>query len=177
MLTPPEIVAETSSASAQKFLGLALPPDLNVLLATQALTEILPITPLAITPVPDSAAVVMGVYNWRGEVLWLVDLGYLLDQTPLFQQRYRQIGYSVIVIQFQNHALGLVVDQIGEIQTIAATDIILADLPLEMAIGPIAAVSQGRYQGPDRTQYSILDVDAVIDLIMQSIHSTRDSHL
>jgi positive phototaxis protein PixI len=173
MLTTPEIVAETPSASVQKFLGLHLPPDLNVLLPTPALTEILPITPLEITPVPESAAIVVGVYNWRGEVLWLVDLGYLFDQTPLFQQRYRQIGYSVIVIQFQNHALGLVVNQIGEIQTIAATDMIPADitpLPLETPIVPIAAVFQGRYQSPDRTQYWILDVDAIIDLIMQSIH-------
>jgi positive phototaxis protein PixI len=155
--------------AANKLLSLHLPLQLLVAIATQQLTEILPITPLDITPVPESPDSVMGVYNWRGEVLWLVDLGFLMGQTPLFHQRHHQLGYSVIVIQFQCHALGLVVNDIGEIQTMPSTAI---TPPLvDATIATIAAMFQGCYQTDDGLTRWILDVDAIIDRIAQWVHS------
>lgn len=154
-----------SLESAQKFLGLHLPPALNILLSTQQLTEILPITPLEITPVAESPDPIMGVYNWRGEVLWLVDLGCLLGQTPLFQQRCHQFGFSIIVVQFQSHALGLVVDQIGEVQTIPPNRI--APPKPDSTIDAIAPMFQGCYQSDASQHHWILDIDAVIEQITQ----------
>jgi positive phototaxis protein PixI len=166
-VSPPTISRESTVRAleaSQKFLSLHLPPQLDVVLSTQQLSEILPLTAADITPIPESATPVMGVYNWRGDVLWLLDLGYLLEQTPLFQQGYQQLGYSVIVIQFQQHAIGLVVNKIGEIQNIAATDI---DFSPQRS--PIPGLSQGCYTSEDQQQHWVLDVDALLERVAQSL--------
>jgi positive phototaxis protein PixI len=155
-------VHSDDDSAVYKLLSLYLPPHRQVLLSTQHLTEILPITPLDITPVPESSDPVMGVYNWRGEVLWLVDLGYLLAQTPLFQQGCDRSGYSVIVIQFQGHSLGLVVNNVGEMQTIPT-----AAITPPQTDAATTAIFQGCYQTNDGQIRWILDIDVVIDRIAQ----------
>ncbi len=51
-----------------------------------------------IVPIPHMPPWVMGVHNWRGEILWMVDLGHLLGLTPLYQHATTHSTYTAIVI-------------------------------------------------------------------------------
>jgi positive phototaxis protein PixI len=68
----------------------------------------------------------MGVYNWRGEILWMVDLGHLLGFTPWHQEANSASSYTAVVIQARSNQetstntnsqmLGVVVNRVEDIE-------------------------------------------------------------
>jgi positive phototaxis protein PixI len=83
-----------------------------------------------IVPMPHLPPAIMGVYNWRGEILWIVDFAMLLGETSS-PQRYRSLQPTIIIAsgnsevksdqiatakQRQTHSIGLIVDRIEEIE-------------------------------------------------------------
>ena len=87
------------------------------------LSEILEVKHLAledILPVPNMPSCVSGVCSWQGETLWLVDLNNMVGDRPLLQQSISQqslpiASFTVIVIQTQWKSLGLVVEQVSDV--------------------------------------------------------------
>jgi chemotaxis signal transduction protein len=93
---------------------------------TEQETALLPLSPvkqvvkvpvLEILPVPHMPNCVLGIYNWRGEMLWLVDLAQQLGfPSPFINLRTSEV-VSTIMIQVDRIVLGLVVPQIVDIET------------------------------------------------------------
>ncbi len=110
----------------EQFLRLHLVPDTTVMLPVAQLSEVLTIPLQQIIPIPHMPAWVMGVYNWRGEILWMVDLGHLLGLTPWHQQILTTSTYRAVVLRsagdrspatkMRSQMLGLVVNQVEEIE-------------------------------------------------------------
>lgn len=92
----PLIAAEAEAG--QQFLRVHLLPDTTAILPVQQMTEVLTIPIASVVPIPQMPAWVMGVYNWRGEILWMVDLGQLVGLTPLHQQTTSRSNYTAVVI-------------------------------------------------------------------------------
>jgi positive phototaxis protein PixI len=81
-----------------------------------------------VVPIPHLPTAVMGVYNWRGEVLWIVDLAVLLDLTPdrvdavdRHRSLYRTLHPTISISSAVDNAgeyrtIGLVVDEIADIE-------------------------------------------------------------
>jgi positive phototaxis protein PixI len=159
-MTP--LVSSTPDIETQQFLSFWVPPGIQAMLPTHQLTEILSLSPNQIVPIPDVPPQVMGVCNLRGDVLWLVDLGYVLGQTPLFQQGYRHINFSVIVIRQQDCTLGLVVHQIGEMLWYKSSEIYpIAATPDAPKLSPCL---QGCWLTPQGKTLWFLDCEALITL-------------
>lgn len=85
-----------------------------VLVPLDSLVEVLPLT--QVVPMPGMPDPVVGICNWRGEVVWLVDVNVLLDRDPLYQNP--QSAYTAVILDFADQPLGLVAHQVGQIQTI-----------------------------------------------------------
>jgi positive phototaxis protein PixI len=111
-LSPPS-TTERLHEQSQRYLSVYLPGHHQALLPTDSLIEVLTFAPAQIISIPDTPAQVMGVCNWRGEVLWLVDAGHLLADTPSFRETNYQTKFNVVVLKRQNRALGLVVERVG----------------------------------------------------------------
>ena len=122
---------EQTVISAQQFLRFHLVPDTTAILPVQQITEVLTMAVSAVLPIPHMPAWVMGVYNWRGEILWMVDLGHLVGLTPLYQQANSRSTYTTIVIhssqqvpgrqpagspQTGSKTLGLLVNRVEDIE-------------------------------------------------------------
>lgn len=93
--------AEAGAKEQQQYLRFHLAPDLNAALPVEQMTEVFTVSTTKVVPIPHMPAWVIGVYNWRGEILWLVDLGYLLGGTPLYQQASSRSLYTAIIINSQ----------------------------------------------------------------------------
>jgi positive phototaxis protein PixI len=116
----------TSSNASEQFLRFHLLPSTTALLPVEQLTEVLTIPNGQIVPIFHMPAWVMGVYNWRGEILWMVDLGHLFGLTPWHQQPLSASAYTAVVLQVrsnqatpanvQNQILGLVVNRVEDIE-------------------------------------------------------------
>jgi positive phototaxis protein PixI len=117
----------TSSRESEQFLRFHLVPDTTALLPIQQVTEVLTIPRGQIVPIFQMPAWVMGVYNWRGEILWIVDLGHLVGLTPWYEQAISASAYKAVVLQARSNQaaatnvksqmLGLVVNRIEDIES------------------------------------------------------------
>jgi positive phototaxis protein PixI len=144
---------------AEQFLSFDLTSTIQAMLPTQQLTEILNLSLNQIVPIPDTAAQVMGVCNWRGEVLWLVDLGYLLGSEPLFN--HRRSNCKAIVVQYQGHTLGLVVNQVKQM---IWCDLAQVQTMPETPFTPeLATCLQGYWLTPQNETLLVLDSDVIVD--------------
>ena len=75
-----------SELEKKQFLRFFLHPDTNLMLPIKQITEVLKIQFGQIVPIPQMPAWVMGVYNWRGNILWMIDLGHLVGLNSWYQQ-------------------------------------------------------------------------------------------
>ncbi len=116
--------------SQEQFLRFCLLPETMMMLPVSQLTEVLTIPSGQIIPIPHMPPWVMGVYNWRGEILWMVDLGHLLGFTPWHQQAFNKGNYRAIVLhpsnqttKARNQMLGLVVSRVEDMEWCNPEDI------------------------------------------------------
>ncbi|PIG95327.1 chemotaxis protein CheW [Gloeocapsopsis sp. IPPAS B-1203] len=125
--TTPSISTEQTGVT-QQFLRLHLIPDTTALLAVNQISEVLTIPMTQVVPIPHMPAWVLGVYNWRGDILWIIDLGHLLGLTPLSQHTTNSSTYTAVVIRdAQQHratlgqntsdkVLGLLVNRVEDLE-------------------------------------------------------------
>ena len=116
----------------QKFLRFHFSPNSTALLSLSKIKEVLNIPSVKVHPVPHAADCLLGIYDYRGEILWLSDLGQQLGLTPSIDSvdfNNSALGYAatginsgstntltVIVIQNQEKSLGIVVPKVIDIE-------------------------------------------------------------
>ncbi|MDJ0569427.1 MAG: chemotaxis protein CheW [Pleurocapsa sp. MO_192.B19] len=114
---PPSAPKSAPKVGAQ-FLRLNLVSETIALLPTEKVTQVLTIPIDRVVPMPHMAPWVIGAYNHRGEILWLVDIGHLIDLQPISQQASSLSSYTTIVLQVDSEnstsqLLGLVVNGVN----------------------------------------------------------------
>ncbi|MDV2995919.1 MAG: hypothetical protein N4J56_005573 [Chroococcidiopsis sp. SAG 2025] len=117
-------LAKTSSSrldgvapsSQEKFLRCRLGSQDSGLLALIHVAEVIQIVLAEILPVPAMPECILGICNWRGKMLWLVDLNLLLDYPPLIASEIASVPLRAIVMQIEGQSMGLVVSQVQDIE-------------------------------------------------------------
>ena len=102
--------------SRQKFLRFSLGPQDSGLLPLEQISEVLSIAVADILPVPEMPSCVLGIYNWRGKMLWLIDLANFADHSLLSDQGRGLESLRAMVIQIEGQYMGLVVQCINDIE-------------------------------------------------------------
>jgi positive phototaxis protein PixI len=100
----------------EKFLRFRMSRDQSLLIAVEDILGVRTISVSEILPVPHMNACVLGIYNWRGEALWLVDLIQQMGVGTLPEQVQRFSSLMTIVVQHRKKSLGLVVPEVHEIE-------------------------------------------------------------
>jgi positive phototaxis protein PixI len=108
--------AEEKTPEMQRFLRFQLGGEVIALLATEGVLQVVQIKMEDILPVPQMPACVMGVYNWRGELLWLVDFQHLVGLQPLLSESASLTNCMTLVVKLNNKLMGLVVDKVEDIE-------------------------------------------------------------
>ncbi len=106
----------SSLKQVRKFLQFQLSQTDYALLEAELVTEIITISPTEILPVPQMIYSILGIYSWRSEMLWIVDLANLVGYPPALEKAEVDLEhFIVLVIQFQGQALGLIVPKVDNI--------------------------------------------------------------
>lgn len=167
-----ELIAEREGSVIEpekQFIQLALKTETPILLSVLNLVEILTIPVNQIVPIFQLPAWVMGVYNWRGDILWMVDLNHLMGLSPWYQQKNYPSKHTVIVLKPQakqnlpevgEPMVGLVVNQVDDM-VICEPELIqaIADLKLPETI---QSFLEGCWTGEDGKAYWILAGEAIL---------------
>lgn len=179
----PELFAHPSelarTAVGNEFLRLRLTPQIPVLLPIQQLTEVLNVSENEIMPISDLPAWVMGVHNWRGEILWMVDLGHLCGLAPWYQQPMSRTVHPAVVLNGNysdnltksdfKGAVGIVVRQIEEIESFNPKLVqpSLPDSLLPEMAALLAPFATGYWQKSEHEVLTILDAITILNAMSQ----------
>ncbi|MDJ0730859.1 MAG: chemotaxis protein CheW [Crocosphaera sp.] len=154
----------------EQFLRFRLVPDTSLLLPVSQLTEVITIPLGQIVPIPQMPSWVMGVYNWRGEILWIIDLGELLGLTPWYQQPQVTPIYRTIVLhsgttsqrvpKAHRQHLGAVVSGVDDIAWCNPNDI--QSPPQSAATSRLAPFLRGYWLPPRQEMFIVLDGEAIL---------------
>lgn len=144
-----------------QFLSFYLTPENKAILPTANLVEVFSIDPGLIVPIPDMAPGVMGVSNWRGQVLWLVDLAYLLGLGAMFDRDLHYPKHNVLIVRTQGKILGLAVNQVGNLMRCDPSQ--FQPLPIDFMpqMQMFTSCIKGQIIGDRGESFSILDADAL----------------
>lgn len=112
ILSKGKITLETK----QKFLSFNLGVRDQAVISLQNISEVLRISLSEICVVPQMPNCVLGIYSWRGEMLWLVDLEEMLGYPPLLQGSNLLTKIMAIVLEKDGKYLGLLVRQLTDIE-------------------------------------------------------------
>ena len=158
-------------AANEQFLRFRLEPHTPALLPIRQLTEVLTIPFGQIMAIPHMPNWVMGVYNWRGEILWMVDLGQLLGLTPWHQQTFSGSAYAAIVLRAEviaprneksgSQSLGLVVNRVEDIEWCDPERI--QTPPLTASANELTPFLRGHWVKSDGEMLDVLDGNAIFD--------------
>ena len=153
----------------KKFLKFHLEPETKTMLPILDVTEVLKIPLGKIVPIPQMPPWVMGVYNWRGEILWTIDLGHLIGLYTWHQQQKNTTNYSVVVISSERKnqkkgtatsSLGLIVTQVEDIEW-CNPDLIQSP-PNSAVTTELAPFLEGYFINPDEQMILVLNGNAII---------------
>lgn len=168
--SPPEqLPSDSTLAEQQQFLRLNISPETVALLPIKALSEVLNISTEQITPMPYMSPWIMGTHNWQGNILWLIDLGYLIGLQPLGQQ-VSTSSYKAAILQFRfpnsNQAVGVVVNQVGNMERLNINSIQPPSLAPENK--ELAKLLQGYWLKSEQELLAVLKPDAIVQAISQT---------
>ncbi len=105
------------------YLSLNLTDRDPILIPSEQVIEIISLSLSALSPVPDIELPVMGVYLWRGEILWVIDGNALLGGQTIHEHQTRpNIRYSVLIIQEGGEHLGILVPSVGNLRRLSDLD-------------------------------------------------------
>lgn len=99
-----------------RLLRFPLGEQNSALLPLEQITEIITLNLSQIMPLPEMPSCVLGIGNWRGEMLWLVDLNQLVGCPPLWQLVKVSPSPVAMVIEVNDQFMGLVVQQVNDIE-------------------------------------------------------------
>ncbi len=152
----------------QQFLSFVLLPDTNLMLPLQEISAVLKITYGQIIPISEMPPWVMGVYNWRGAIIWMIDLGELVGLTPWYQQPIFSSNHQAILIhpshsstmRTSEEIIGLVVSDVKDIEWCNPHD--LHSPPASAVTVELAPFLRGYWVKDNGEILVTLDSDAIL---------------
>jgi purine-binding chemotaxis protein CheW len=107
--------------------------------------------PRPVTRLPGALPHVRGLMNLRGEIITVIDLAQRLTGIPV-----RNPDYSVILVTANERTLGLLVDDVRDVETLTVIDPV--DMPEQPELGDLRR-AMGRFG--DRIVF-VIDVDHLV---------------
>ncbi len=105
-----------ASETRQQLLRFPLTAQDSALLPLEQIIEILRIEVAEILPIPETSGCVLGICNWRGEMLWLIDLNDFVGYASPFQPEQMPDSLTIMVVQIANQTVGIGVQQVNDIE-------------------------------------------------------------
>lgn len=144
-----------------QFLSFSLTLDNKAILPTANLVEVFNVDPGLIVPIPDMPPGVMGACNWRGQVLWLVDLAYLLGLGAMFDRDFHYPKHSVLIVRSQGKLLGLAVNEVGRLMQCDPAQFQPVPISLLPQMQVFTSCIQGQIIDAEGKSFLALDTDAI----------------
>ena len=152
------------TSSLPQLLKFQIIPSTDALFPLAQFAEVLKVPVNSVIPIPHMPPYVMGVYNWRGTVLWMIDLGLLLGMMPCHKYQGARSVHSALVIERENETssvcqLGLVIHSVTD--TVQIDPSTLSDVELSNLPKSLTQFLSGYWMNEQGEMLAILDDEAI----------------
>ena len=156
---------EIGSREGELCLRFDVPSGNEFALAASGVREVMSVYLDRITPIPNASPFFLGTYNWRGQVIWVADLGQFLGDQVLVNTDINEI--SILIVEEQELVMGFAVHTVANTEWLNVNQNLAAEQEIPAAM---KAFVKGVYaiSGSDTPQLRLLDQVA----IMRSTHWT-----
>ncbi|MGB3638103.1 MAG: chemotaxis protein CheW [Rivularia sp. (in: cyanobacteria)] len=153
----------------EKFLSFNLGVKDTAIISLQNVTEILPVSLNEVCCVPQMPPCVFGIYNWRGEMLWLIDLEEMLGYLPYSYGSNFVSKMMAIILEKEGKSLGLLVRQIMDIEEFNLKQ--MKPPAPELVSQDVVPFLQGYFINSSEEMIVNLDASAILQSPLWSIHN------
>ncbi|BAY15114.1 CheW protein [Nostoc sp. HK-01] len=141
----------------QKFLSFTLGSNDQAVISLQHIAEVLQVSLVDICGVPQMPSCVLGIYNWRGEMLWLVDLEEMLGYPSLLRGVNFLSKMMAIILEVDGKNLGFLVRNMMDIEWLESQQ--MKQSSADLFSPKISAFLQGYFI--NAVEEMVLNLDAV----------------
>ncbi len=148
-----------------KFLEFQLPEDTIGLILAEKVQEIITVSLSEVLPVPEMDESILGIYNWRSEMLWMIDLeallgydSYILKESNISEEK---IELMTMVVEYKGKYLGLAVKNIRDI--VAYDERILSTSVRELFSERLQEFMKGYFKEKNQKFVILLDLKAIFE--------------
>ncbi|MEC4983769.1 MAG: chemotaxis protein CheW [Oscillatoria sp. PMC 1068.18] len=106
-------IQELEAPEGQLHLRFFVPSGDEFALPAMGVREVIQQPPDRIAPIPNASPLLLGTINFRGQVIWVADLGQFLGENLALNTERPEI--PVIAVEDQETILGLAIEAIGDI--------------------------------------------------------------
>ncbi len=152
-----------------RLLRFPLGTQESMLLPLEQITEILPINVTEILPIPEMPDCILGICNWRGEMLWLLDFNNFVGYPSLLQLQPMPTAITIIVVQINNQSVGLAVQQVNDVELHDLQQ--LQVVPFGLFPPDLLPLIKGILPGCNN---AVLDLQAIINCPIWKKHQERE---
>jgi len=85
-----------------------------------------------IAPIPNASPFFLGTYNWRGQVIWVADLGQFLGDRVLVDPNQTEV--SVLIVEDQELVMGFAVHTVANTEWLDLSQMLPPDLYVPTAM-------------------------------------------
>jgi purine-binding chemotaxis protein CheW len=99
------------SRDGELCLRFDVPSGNEFALPASGVREVMSVYLDRITPIPNASPFFLGTYNWRGQVIWVADLGQFLGDQVLVNTDRNEV--SVLIVEEQELIMGFAVHTVA----------------------------------------------------------------
>jgi purine-binding chemotaxis protein CheW len=93
------------------YLKFSLASGRQLALSAIGIREVMQQPPSKITAIPNTSPLLLGTMNFRGQIIWVVDLGQFLGDSMLLNTERPEI--PIVAVELQEMLLGLAIEKLG----------------------------------------------------------------
>ena len=150
---------EIGNREGELCLRFDVPSGNEFALAASGVREVMSVYLDRIAPIPNASPFFLGTYNWRGQVIWVADLGQFLGDQVLVNTDTSEV--SILIVEEQELVMGFAVHTVANTEWLNVNQ----NLASEREIPPaMKAFIKGVYatSGSNTPELRLLDQVAIL---------------
>jgi twitching motility protein PilI len=152
----------TPSREGELCLRFDVPSGNEFALPASGVREVMSVSIDRITPIPNASPFLLGTFNWRGQVIWVGDLGQFLGDQVLVNADRHEI--TVLIAEDDESVMGFAVHAVANTEWL---DVTLSTTDLSMLPETIRPFIKGVYPIAGETSKELRMLDRVAILRSQ----------
>lgn len=150
----------------ERFLRFPLNSEIDCLLSLEDLKGVINVKMETILPVPQIPAYWLGIINWRGEAIWILDLVKLLASKQERQKDNIPKIATAMLIEDRLETIGILVEQVSTIEAYNVQNI----LPISstMLASELSSFLKGYFLDSKQQPLMVLDLESTLQSALKN---------